>query len=417
MGLSVRPPVTLSQRFRQRLGRRTTSGRLVPEIDGLRFPAIAIVVIGHLSSFYLVRGNYGYPTTGIDSLAAAPERYAREGVYLFFIISGFVLALPFARHHVAGERRVSLKSYFLRRVTRLEPPYLLSLAALCVLEIFAAAHHVAGRTGTPSEILTHFAASAAYLHSIVFGAPSTVNPPAWSLEIEIQFYTLVPLLTFLFAIRSTRWRRAAIAVSCLAAIAMKLATIDCCPRASLSLVGSLQYFLIGFLLADIYLFSPMCRLPKRFAWDVVSLLGWPMLFVLWQRGVTGIVLLPFTAFIVFLAVFRGIVTNRIFSNAWITTFGGMCYSIYLVHFEMIAAVGRAVRRFGPGTGRMWVEMLIQGPVILAVTLTTCVAFYAVVERPCMDPGWPGKLAEWVRARSTTGRLRLKLLIKRPRIVT
>jgi peptidoglycan/LPS O-acetylase OafA/YrhL len=388
---------TLGARFRRRFARRTTSGRLVPEIDGLRFPAIAIVVLGHLSAFFVVRGDYGTPRGQLDRLAAAPDRFAALGVLLFFIISGFVLALPFARHHRAGGERVRLTAYLMRRLTRLEPPYFLSLAVLAYLEIVAARHHMAGRTGTPAEILTHYAASVAYLHNMIFAAPSTINPPAWSLEIEIQFYLLVPLLASIFRVSSTALRRGLTIGACLVAIAATVAVGDRAPRFSLSILGNLQFFLLGFLLADMYLLDPWIRQSRRvLRWDAVSLVGWPALFLIWQRGPIGTALLPVLALALFIAAFRGAVTNRLFTNPWITTFGGMCYSIYLVHFEMVAAVGRGVRHLLHPTTSMWLDLTIEGPVILAVTLTACVAYYALIERPCMDPAWPRKLAAAAR---------------------
>ena len=51
--------------------------------------------------------------------ASPPRPY---GVQLFFIISGFVLALPFARKQVWTGRHACIRQYFARRLTRLEQP-------------------------------------------------------------------------------------------------------------------------------------------------------------------------------------------------------------------------------------------------------------------------------------------------------
>jgi len=64
----------------------------------------------------------------------------------------------------------------------------------------------------------HLLASFFYLHNMIFGAfPGAVNGVAWSLEIEIQFYVLVPMLALLFAISDPRLRRAGIVVIMLCA--------------------------------------------------------------------------------------------------------------------------------------------------------------------------------------------------------
>jgi len=324
-------------------------------------------------------------------------------VLLFFIISGFILALPFALQHQEGAERVSLRAYFLRRLTRLEPPYLLTLLGLVVLEIAAASHHIAGRAGGPTEILRHGAASALYLHNVIFQAPSTINPPAWSLEIEVQFYVIVPLLAAVFRIRSALIRRSVVIAGTVISIATGLFVGKAHPWVSLSIVGQLQFFLVGFLLADFYLFSGLRTAVRSASWDCVALVAWLLVFVLWQRSSMAMAVLPFVALIAFVAVFRGRLTNRLFSNPWITTVGGMCYSIYLVHFEMIAAVGRGMQRVLPVTGVLWQDFLLLGLPVLAVTLLACLAFFRFIERPCMDPNWPKRLAgSFSRALSVRG---------------
>ena len=56
-----------------------------------------------------------------------------RGVELFFVISGFILGLPFAAHYLKGAAPVSLRKYYLRRLTRLEPPYIVALLVLFIL--------------------------------------------------------------------------------------------------------------------------------------------------------------------------------------------------------------------------------------------------------------------------------------------
>src|SRR5690606_13995932 len=128
---------------------------------------------------------------GLTALAGNAISYGNYGVQLFFVISGFILALPFARHHLAGGRRVSIAGYFKRRALRLEPTYLINLA------ILHAAHVLIGAGGVradPGGLLPHLGVSAVYLHNMVYGESSAINGVAWSLEIEIQFYLLAPLL-------------------------------------------------------------------------------------------------------------------------------------------------------------------------------------------------------------------------------
>jgi peptidoglycan/LPS O-acetylase OafA/YrhL len=59
------------------------------------------------------------------------------GVKVFFAISGFVLALPFLIYDFGlSNNPIQLKSYFKRRLTRLEPPFILTLFFFYLVHLF-----------------------------------------------------------------------------------------------------------------------------------------------------------------------------------------------------------------------------------------------------------------------------------------
>jgi peptidoglycan/LPS O-acetylase OafA/YrhL len=381
----------------RRLSRETTSGRFIPEVDGLRFPAIAIVVIGHLAAEFTATRGYPAARQWGDAVVQFPAVFSPAGVLLFFIISGFVLALPFVRQHQLGAEPVSLRAYFSRRLTRLEPPYLLSLTGLLFLELAAQHLHVAPGAAGSRELVRHYFVSAAYLHNLVYGTASIVNGPAWSLEIEVQFYVLVPLLALVFRIRPAAMRRAVMVAGALAAMLLQRVVIHGSDRLSLSVLAYLQFFLIGFLLADLYLLSPLVFGRTRGGfWDAVAAVGWPLLFAAWLTP-TATIAVPCLGALLFVAAFRGNVTRRVFSNRWIVTIGGMCYSIYLLHFMLISAMGRALFAVWPSSGVLWLDAVERTPLLLGVPLVVCAAFFVLIERPCMDRRWPSRLAARIRA--------------------
>ena len=102
-----------------------SSGSFIPEIDGLRFIAITSVVLFHWSVFL----NEKYVNQSLDTFDYSFLKHllshGRIGVPLFFTISGFIIAMSFAKFHLGNGNPVSLKQYLLRRLTRLEPPYIL----------------------------------------------------------------------------------------------------------------------------------------------------------------------------------------------------------------------------------------------------------------------------------------------------
>jgi peptidoglycan/LPS O-acetylase OafA/YrhL len=68
------------------LRRETSSGNFLPQIDGLRFVAIATVLGVHIIGFVIGKNTLpGQATWLIDN-----HEHLARGVQLFFVISGFV---------------------------------------------------------------------------------------------------------------------------------------------------------------------------------------------------------------------------------------------------------------------------------------------------------------------------------------
>ncbi|BCA63512.1 hypothetical protein HMP09_2746 [Sphingomonas sp. HMP9] len=143
-------------------------------IDGLRAFAVVAVVLFH-SFPVLVGGGY-------------------IGVDVFFVISGFVIALRYLEPMVANE--VSYRTFFLRRVRRLVPAYFAMLVATTV---------IAAWVMVPKDLI-NFGASligqALYAQNVVFWMQGEYFDAAllkpllhtWSLAIEEQFYLCFPIL-------------------------------------------------------------------------------------------------------------------------------------------------------------------------------------------------------------------------------
>lgn len=378
----------LSDRILRSLSRETSSGRFIPEMDGLRFVAISMVILYHLNGYLMTK-------TAFYERGTAPGWFCRSalvgfhGVELFFVISGFILALPFAAHHLSGAPAVSLRKYYLRRLTRLEPPYFVTIFLLLALAVWI-------HPAPASAILPHLAASLAYLHNLIYGTQSTVIGVAWSLEIEVQFYLLVPLLTLVFAIRSARLRRSLLIGLTLATLVVQLLLLPHHPRVQLSILAFLQFFLVGFLLADVYLATWKNSPSRRPHWDLVALAGWPMLFFALESHALTHWAFPALVFALYCAAFRGRWMNRLICNRWITAVGGMCYSIYLIHYEVISALGRFTKALGAHLPNP-VYLMLQFVLVGAMIVIICGVYFVLLEKPCMKRDWPQRL--WNYAKS------------------
>jgi peptidoglycan/LPS O-acetylase OafA/YrhL len=383
---------SLSDRLYARLSRVTSSGEFIAEIDGLRFLAIAPVVVFHVRNYLIAHPVAAYATPPVEDWAARVTQHGHYGVQLFFIISGFVLALPFAKSY-AGGRPVGLRRYLLKRLTRLEPPYVLVMVGSFLLLLLV-------RGDDASGLWPRLAAGLLYLHGAAYAEPNPVNLVAWSLEVEVQFYLLTPLLASVFAVRRVALRRALLAAACAACVVLQAAFVSEGGRLYWSLANYLQYFLAGFLLADWYLCGAGAGAKRGFAWDLVSLVGWPALVLVCERpGLARAAFAPL-ALLLFCAAFRGRVTNRLLTLRWVTAVGGMCYTIYLTHFQLLSAFEKA---FGgvSFTESFSSNLLLHVVLFVPVLLAFAAAFFVLVEKPCMRHDWPRRL--WRRFRKVPAR--------------
>lgn len=373
---------SLSQRLLRKISRVTASTQYIAEIDGLRFLAIFGVVIYHLPEALRFAPLPAYAVPWFSS--------GQLGVQLFFIISGFVLALPFARAAICGGRPIKLRSYYLRRVTRIEPPYLISLLLLF------AAQDIFARAAIPHG---HLLASMLYMHAFFYHSMNPVNPVAWSLEVEVQFYLLVPLLTTVFALP----RRARRGILVIAALALLLAN---CVYDTLfhgrpdilywSVLGYLHYFLTGFLFADLYLCKEL--FSASLVWDGVAPIAAFVIVYghLNPYSYTGEITSAFGLSAIFAAAFLGRWSRVLFRWRWIAAIGGMCYSIYLLHYFVLRTAGIGVVPFGFLRHGGLIAYSLAAVILFPTILIVCGLFFVLVERPCMDPHWPGKLLRTVQ---------------------
>jgi peptidoglycan/LPS O-acetylase OafA/YrhL len=369
-------------------GRVTTSGRQIREVDGLRFIAIGFVFLQHTQQ--TVVHNAIAAGTHMDLVARCLD-LARFGVEVFFAISGFILGLPFAEAALRGAAPVRLKSYFLRRLTRLEPPYLLALAVSFVMGIWCF-----GQNGR--EMVPHLVASAGYAHNIVYGPiHNPFNPVTWSLEIEVQFYCLMPLIALVYWIPS-RWLRRGVFVAIYVADAWVCKWLFShgydVPE---SVVGFLNFFLIGLVVADLYT-TDWCENPgKHWCFDVVGLIGWPLLFAAgWLHLRANVP--PLIVAAVFYSAFRGPLTLRFLRWTPVMLIGGMCYSIYLLHVPLQSLIGPWAAGLSLG-GPLIFDTILHSVVVGVPVLCICALFFLLIEKPCMRRDWPQRL--WASLRAQT----------------
>lgn len=184
-------------------------------LDGVRALAILFVLTFHINwadKHYLQLWDWRAFPLG-TALALAGE----SGVTLFFVLSGFLLFLPYARALLFAGRWPLALSFYVRRALRILPAYYLSLLVLILWEqrdYFLPAN-------LPKLLLfvSFFMDSSRLTFRLLDG-------PFWTLAVEWQFYMILPLLAlgFLLLVRriSLQKRLPAVAGCLLGVIAVSL---------------------------------------------------------------------------------------------------------------------------------------------------------------------------------------------------
>lgn len=357
--------------------RITTSTRWLPEIDGLRFVAISAVLLAHVLNQFVNRSAAGHAQGVEHPWFLLQMNHLGRGVLLFFTISGFILAKPFVRQFIDHGKPVLLGDFYLRRLTRLEPPYLLSL-------LLYAAAHLFFKGERLQTVLPALGAHCVYLTQVLHNHVNTLNFVTWSLEVEVQFYLLTPLLARLFLVRPAMLRRLLL-LGCI----LMGATVNWSAMLMYKTVlpMNLCYFLTGFLLADLRI-AERARL-RHAGWDVAGALLWPACFLLpdrpWTAGVLCLLL-----FSSITAAMGGPLTRGLLSCKPIAVLGGACYSVYLLHMLIISMLFPLTSK-AVIAGHFFESYAVQVVLLLPCVLLVSLGFYLLVEQPCMNPQWPQNL--------------------------
>jgi peptidoglycan/LPS O-acetylase OafA/YrhL len=382
--------MTILRWLQSHLTRVTSSGLVIPQLEGMRFLAITAVVMHHILAAYLTDSErYGKVLLPRDWYLLYPKNWLIAinlhlafAVSVFFAVSGFILALPFARAYRDGTPRPSIRRFYLRRLVRLEPPYVISCLVYFLAIVSPFRHH--DPAGYFHAFFPHLLASLVYLHSWIYGQGNWINGVAWSLEVEVQFYLLVPLLANLFRIRNRVTRRTTLLALILACSLLSQLYIEPSlnERLRLSLANYLQFPLAGFLAVDLHL-DRRATLP-RIVQDALAVIFAALIFFVihWRPRLTwslAHLLVP-----LFIGALGSGRVARLLSFRPIMILGGMCYSIYLYHLLIIQILEPHTRWLSLSAYPLWLAFAIQCALLLPPIFAISAALYLVTERPFME---------------------------------
>ncbi len=199
----------------------------------------------------------------VSFLLAWPMKMGWAGVDVFFTLSAFLLALPFARSQHDGASPPDLAGYAARRALRILPAYGLQLLVLLALIALGIASSVVPQPITATRLLVQ----PLFLYDIGWPGAFAMQSPLvgswWTLPVELGFYALLPWLARLLRPRRWQWLLTGIALAWIWRAAL-LWTQPHGPTAAFlaeHLPGRIDQFLIGMLAA-----YAVCRAPRSLAW-------------------------------------------------------------------------------------------------------------------------------------------------------
>ncbi|MDE1191337.1 MAG: acyltransferase [Arachidicoccus sp.] len=182
-------------------------------LDGLRGLAAIYVAAGHARWLLWEGGDhfkahihsYGKVYRAL-AVAMSFLKYGHEMVLFFFVLSGFVIHLKYSKQIKEGNTILDKRKYFIRRATRILPPYLFAFLVTFICDSIVAHYRFSIYTHTTqipglnkNIVFNHswlslignlFFLQTAYVP--VFGS----NGSIWSLKYEWYFYMLYPILFF-----------------------------------------------------------------------------------------------------------------------------------------------------------------------------------------------------------------------------
>jgi peptidoglycan/LPS O-acetylase OafA/YrhL len=150
-------------------------------IEGYRGLAALLIVVFHVYQYMRWGPSAAYPYVGTWRNAVLVGLDSAVGV--FFILSAFLLTLPYARAVLAGTQPVAARAFLFRRAVRIVPLYLI---AILVVWTSRNSH----LPGDWRDLVEHLSFTQVFDDKRIF---YTIGP-AWALAVEVHFYVLLALL-------------------------------------------------------------------------------------------------------------------------------------------------------------------------------------------------------------------------------
>ena len=148
----------------------------IDSVDGLRGVAVLLVFLSHTSN----QGFFLFPFLNLAGIG-------KEGVYLFFVLSAFLLTLPFLEGGAGAFKKAPLINYFIRRFFRIYPLYIVFL-----IFCYFTGGYLWILLGLPEPLGIPYVLSLKQIYEHIFLIEGV--GVSWSILVEFRFYFIAKTL-------------------------------------------------------------------------------------------------------------------------------------------------------------------------------------------------------------------------------
>jgi len=348
-------------------------------LDGLRGLAVLIVFLSHIS-------NEGMPLFTFTDFSGT----GKSGVFLFFILSSFLLTRPFVSADARDFNKDFFMSYFFRRFTRIYPLYFLYLLLGLVTTMISI---IIFKLDRPMGVPFVLSPADFFEHLLLMQGWGVT----WSVVVEFHYYLILPILALTHSvILKNKWH-----LSLLLTITLIMASQLFWPPLDSTnndtrLGPYLPIFFMGALLAVFFHEWQKKKLTENkkiiLVVDVLGVLA-ILLLVFTIPSVSTYILgrkIPFDYYhrqftlfgvlwsmVVFSCVAGSGLLRKPFEISILRYLGHISFSVYLLHVITLKLVQKAAS-----------GLPMQGWIVLALTIAVSHMTYVLVERPASKIKWP-----------------------------
>lgn len=359
------------------------------ELDSLRGLAALSVFFGHM---YLIFNEHLLSKLLFEYGPLRIMVAGSEAVILFFVLSGFVLSLPFY-----SNRKINYGAYVIKRVCRIYIPYIVVLiVAFISREMF-----YFGRIESLSNWFNvnwaqPLDANSIIDHLLLVGTfNSNLNNVVWSLVHEMRISLVFPFIMFIL-VRMGLKKSIGLGIV-LSSFSVVYSFVTKAPFFGTELYSTIHYssiFIIGALIAKYREGINKSALNLNIKGKIILFLVGMTLYLYAHPSFLLDMIIhdfdPFYRMVIdswFTALGAGILIvfalssihfSRLLRNKFINYIGKMSYSLYLSHIAVLLSCVHLLN----GSMSMWIICLI----VIMVTFVVSILMYHLIEKPAMNLG-------------------------------